>query len=83
MDQRVCHQMGNETTSNKNTENVDGQKLAIVRIRGVIGIKYDIDETLKKLRLYKKNYCTVVPKNANYVGMVKKVKDYVTWGGHR
>ncbi len=55
-------------------------KVAIIRIRGVTGIKLDIDETLKKLRLYKKNYCVVVPKTKSYLGMIKKIKDYVTWG---
>ncbi|MCH8329430.1 MAG: uL30 family ribosomal protein, partial [Nanoarchaeota archaeon] len=32
------------------------------------------------LGINKKNYCVVVPKTASYVGMVKKVKDYVAWG---
>ena len=56
------------------------QKIAIVRVRGITGIKYPIEDTLNKLRLYRKNYCVVVPKNEVYIGMVKKVKDYVTWG---
>lgn len=58
----------------------DNGKLAVVRIRGVTGVKYDIDGTLKKLGLNKKNYCVVVPKTASYIGMIKKVKDYVAWG---
>ena len=57
------------------------EKLAIIRVRGLTGVKYDIDMTLEKLRLYKKNYCVVVPKTQSYVGMIKKIKDYVTWGG--
>ncbi|MBI2523405.1 uL30 family ribosomal protein [Candidatus Woesearchaeota archaeon] len=57
-----------------------GQKIAIVRVRGVTGIKHPIDDTLNKLRLYRKNYCVVVPKNQIYIGMINKVKDYVTWG---
>ena len=56
----------------------EGQKIAIVR--PLTGIKHPIDDTLNKLRLYRKNYCVVVPKNSVYMGMVKKVKDYVTWG---
>lgn len=56
------------------------QKIAIVRVRGLTGIKHPIDNTLNQLRLYRKNYCVVVPKNNVYIGMVKKVKDYVTWG---
>lgn len=56
------------------------EKLAIIRVRGLTGVKYDIDMTLKKLRLYKKNYCVVVQKTQSYVGMIKKIKDYATWG---
>jgi len=63
-------------TDNKN----EGQKIAIVRVRGLTGIKHPIDDTLNKLRLYRKNYCVVVPKNEVYMGMIRKVKDYVTWG---
>ncbi|MBI2208684.1 uL30 family ribosomal protein [Candidatus Woesearchaeota archaeon] len=55
-------------------------KIAIVRVRGSIGAKNDIDRTLNQLRLYKKNYCVIVPGNESYAGMVNKVNDYVTWG---
>ena len=58
----------------------EGQKIAIVRVRGLTGIKHPIDDTLNRLRLYRRNYCVVVPKNIVYMGMVRKVKDYVTWG---
>lgn len=64
----------------KETKNADNEKLAIIRVRGITGVKHDIDETLEKLRLYKKNYCVVIPKTASYLGMIEKVNDYVTWG---
>ena len=51
------------------------EKLAVIRVRGLTGVKFDIDVTLKKLKLYKKNYCVIVPKNQNYYGMIRKVKD--------
>jgi len=54
------------------------KKLAVVRIRGITGIKKDIKDTLTMLCLYHNNYCVVV--NDNMFGMVRKVKDYVTWG---
>lgn len=56
------------------------KKIAIVRVRGIIGIKGDIKATLNQLKIYRKNYCTVVPNNESYKGMIQKVKDYVTWG---
>tara|TARA_Y100000310_G_scaffold299251_1_gene333918 strand:- start:3110 stop:3574 length:465 start_codon:yes stop_codon:yes gene_type:complete len=58
----------------------DNGKFAVIRVRGIIGVERGIDETLVKLRLYKKNYCVVVPKNGSHLGMIKKVKDYITWG---
>ncbi len=65
---------------NKMDEETNKEKLAVVRIRGTTGVGRDIDRTLNQLRLYKKNYCVVVPKTSGYLGMVKKIKDYVTWG---
>ena len=62
------------------TKKANNGKLAVVRVRGVIGVRHDIERTLKNLRLYKKNYCVVIPKTAGYIGMIKKVNDYVTWG---
>ena len=56
------------------------QKLAAIRVRGLIGIKGRIEDTLKMLRLYKNNYCSVFPNNPVYSGMLKKAKDYITWG---
>ncbi|MBN4049217.1 uL30 family ribosomal protein [archaeon AH-315-M20] len=70
---------------NKNNElsrplSVSNGKLAVIRIRGIINIQRDIKRTLNQLRLYKKNFCVVVPSNKSSLGMVTKVKDYVTWG---
>ena len=58
----------------------DGPKLAIVRVRGGIRLSKDIKDTLKMLNLKKKHNCVIVPKTPNYMGMLKKVKDYATWG---
>jgi large subunit ribosomal protein L30 len=56
------------------------EKLAVVRIRGGISVKTEIKDTLKMLNLHRKNYCVVVPNNESYLGMIKRVKDYVTYG---
>ncbi len=56
------------------------KKIAIVRIRGLVRVKKEINDTLNMLRLYKKNYCVVVPSTHAYLGMIKKVKDYATYG---
>jgi len=57
-----------------------GKKIAIIRIRSIIGIRKDVEYTLKMLKLYKKNYCVVLDDNPSTLGMINKVKDYITWG---
>jgi large subunit ribosomal protein L30 len=54
--------------------------LVLVRIRGITGIKTDIKDSLKMLRLHKKHTCVVIPNNDVNWGMCKKVKDFITWG---
>ena len=55
-------------------------KLAIVRIRGSIGVPRDVVQTLEQLQLKKKNNCVVLEASSTVKGMVQKVKDYVTFG---
>ena len=65
----------------KNIKN-DGssRQLAAIRIRGLTMVNTRIQDTMKMLRLYKSNFCTVLPNNPVYLGMLKKAKDYITWG---
>ena len=58
----------------------ENKKIAVVRIRGLVNIRKTIGATLDMLRLYRKNYCAVVPDTAVYKGMVSKVKSYITYG---
>ncbi|GBF35967.1 MAG TPA: 50S ribosomal protein L30 [Methanothermococcus okinawensis] len=53
---------------------------AVVRVRGRVGVRRDISDTLKMLRLHKVNHCVVIPETDTYKGMLRKVKDYVTYG---
>lgn len=62
----------------KKSETVQTKKLAVVRIRGITGIEKSIKDTLNMLCLYHNNYCVVV--DDSLLGMIKKAKDYVTWG---
>ena len=55
-------------------------KLAIIRIRGGIGVPHKVLETLDMLQLKKKNKCIVREASLTVKGMVQKVKDYVTYG---
>jgi large subunit ribosomal protein L30 len=53
---------------------------AVIRVRGSVTVKSDILDTLKMLRLNRVNHCVIIPESDTYLGMLQKVKDYVTWG---
>jgi large subunit ribosomal protein L30 len=55
-------------------------KLFLVRVRGNIRIPNVVKDTLAMLRLYKVNYCVIVTNTPTTAGMIKKVKDFITWG---
>ena len=55
-------------------------KIAVILVRGLVGVRQDIKDTLKMLGLTRKNHCVVVSNNPINVGMIKKSKDYITWG---
>ena len=57
-----------------------GKQLAAIRLRGLNSINSRIEYTLQLLRLYKNNYCCVLQNNEIHSGMLRKVKDYITWG---
>ncbi len=67
------------TLKTKNA-NENSSQLAVVLVRGMVSVTVKIKDTLKMLRLTHKNYCVVINNNSVSRGMVKKVKDYVTWG---
>ena len=54
--------------------------MAVVLVRSTINIKNDIRDTLAMLRLGRVNHCVLVEESPQYMGMIHKVKDYVTWG---
>ena len=55
-------------------------KIAAVRIRGNIGVNKEIKLTLNAIKLFNKNYCVILDNTPMYIGMLTKVKDYITWG---
>jgi len=52
----------------------------VIRVRGTTGVKKDIADTLKMLRLHRINHGVLIEDNPNYKGMLQKAKDYITWG---
>jgi len=59
---------------------MEAKKFAIVRIRGKNKIFGKIEDTMKMLRLYDKNNCIIVDCSDSMLGMIYKIKDYITWG---
>jgi len=55
-------------------------KIAVIRIRGRVDIPPDVKTTLKLLRLHKKFHAVIIDDRPSYLGMLRKVQDYVTWG---
>lgn len=53
---------------------------AVVRIRGGVKTRKEIKDTMDMLRLTRVNHCVIVGKGPKIEGMIKKVKDFVTWG---
>jgi len=54
--------------------------LAIVRIRGRVNIRKEVEATLGMLRLHRINHCVLVPETPDYLGMIQKSKNWITWG---
>jgi|TARA_Y100000310_G_scaffold288687_1_gene314573 large subunit ribosomal protein L30 len=54
--------------------------ICIIRIRGRVGLKKEVNETLNRLRLRKKYTCVILEGNKVQLGMIKKVKDFVAFG---
>ncbi len=53
---------------------------AVIRVRGIVNVNYSIRDTMKYLRLNRVNHCVLIPDTPYYTGMLKKAKDYITWG---
>jgi len=53
---------------------------AVVQVRGVVNTRREIKDTLKMLRLHHINHCVLVPDTPAFLGMIRKVKDYVAFG---
>lgn len=53
---------------------------AVIRLRGKHDLRTGVDDTLHMLHLTRQNHCVLVPQDPTYTGMLKVVKDFVTWG---
>ncbi len=56
------------------------EKIAVIRLRGKWGVRKEIEDTLILLCLKRKNNLVVLENNNYNLGMLKKAKDYITYG---
>ena len=56
-----------------------GKAFLVVRMKGQIGVPYWVKTTLQLLKLEKKFRATIIPAKENTLGMLDKVKHYVSW----
>ena len=54
--------------------------LLVIRVRANQGVNHSIRETMDYLNLTRVNHAVLIPETETYAGMLKKSKDYVTWG---
>ena len=54
--------------------------IAVIRLRGTVNVPFKVQENLDMLNVQRSNYKTLVPNTPSYLGMLKKAKDYITWG---
>ncbi|RLI34205.1 50S ribosomal protein L30 [Candidatus Bathyarchaeota archaeon] len=54
--------------------------LAVIRVRGISDVWSEIEDTLKMLNLTRNCHATLIDDRPSYLGMLKKVQNYVTWG---
>jgi len=54
--------------------------IVVLRLRGSVNIRGEVEDTLRLMRLQRRNHATIIDNRHSNVGMLQKVKDYVTWG---
>ena len=56
------------------------QCLAVIRIRGSVGLDKEREYTFKLMRLTRKNHAVLIENTPSNLGSIQKIKDYATWG---
>jgi len=57
-----------------------GKCLLAIRIRGGVNASHRVEDTLRMLRVDRNNTATLLDDRPDYLGMLQRAKDYVTWG---
>ena len=54
--------------------------IAVLRVRGVQGVRLPAAETMRMLKLTRRNHLVLVEDSPSLRGMLAECKDYVAWG---
>jgi large subunit ribosomal protein L30 len=54
--------------------------IALIRIKGRVGLSKEINETLDRLRMRKKYTCVVIKGSSEENGMIEKLRDFIAYG---
>ena len=55
--------------------------IAIIRIKGQVGLNADVKESLSRLRVRRKYACVVIEKpSETQLGAIKKLRDFISFG---
>lgn len=54
--------------------------ICLIRIKGQVGLRKEVAETLHRLRLRKKYTCVVLNPTKEQLGMIKSVKNFIAFG---
>ena len=58
-----------------------GQKcLAVVRIRGIVNVRKEVEDTLRMLNLQRNCHATLIDDRPSFLGMLRKAQNIITWG---
>jgi len=58
-----------------------GQKcLAVVRIRGTVNVRKEVEDTLRMLNLQRNCHATLIDDRPSLLGMLRKAQSFITWG---
>ncbi|MGC8479829.1 MAG: uL30 family ribosomal protein [Candidatus Micrarchaeia archaeon] len=59
---------------------LENKLLAVVRVRGRVGVRQSISETLLRMNLKRVNNMTILFGTKSNLGMIEKCNDFVTYG---
>ena len=59
---------------------IENKLPAVIRVRGRVGVRHDIAETLSRLNLKYVNNMSILFGTKSNIGMIKKCNDFITYG---